>query len=272
MRDAGAEMRFALIAVLVVGCSLIVAAGHAQQPPSFEVASIKPLNQRPAGATGFGSVTQDPSLISITSVTLRSLLRRAYGLQPFQISGPNWLDTQFYDVNAKLPSGAAEAQVPTMLQQLLTERFRMTLRWDSKQETGYALVNDKGGPKLIRSPDQTPHEGDQPDRARAISMSRTVQMQGATSAALAAFLSNALREPVTDSTGLKGRFDITLNISFQDLAAVLHGPSTTPASDSGDTPGVIFDAVRDLGLRLAPQKIEVKHLTVVNADRTPAEN
>ncbi|HKV48946.1 MAG TPA: TIGR03435 family protein [Candidatus Acidoferrales bacterium] len=265
-------MRFALIAVLVVGCSLIVAAGHAQQPPSFEVASIKPLNQRPAGATGFGSVTQDPSLISITSVTLRSLLRRAYGLQPFQISGPNWLDTQFYDVNAKLPSGAAEAQVPTMLQQLLAERFRMTLRWDSKQETGYALVIDKGGSKLTPSADQTAHEGDQPDKARAISISHTVQMQGSTSVALAAFLSNTLREPVTDSTGLKGRFDIILNIGFQDLAAALHGPSTSPASDGGDTPGAIFDAVRDLGLRLQPQRMGVKHLTVVRANRIPFDD
>jgi len=266
------NMKIVLGVLFLLGCSIARANAQSSQPPGFEVASIKPLNQLPAGATGFGSVTQDPSMISIRSVTLASLLRRAYGLEPFQISGPSWLDTQVYDVDAKLPPGATEAEIPIMLQQLLTERFRMTLRWDSKQETGYALVNDKGGPKLIRSPDQTPHEGDQPDRARAISMSRTVQMQGATSAALAAFLSNALREPVTDSTGLKGRFDITLNISFQDLAAVLHGPSTTPASDSGDTPGVISDAVRDLGLRLAPQKIEVKHLTVVNADRTPTEN
>ncbi|MGH9572030.1 MAG: TIGR03435 family protein [Candidatus Acidiferrales bacterium] len=265
-------MRNALVAVLFFGCSSVIAAPQLQRPPTFEVASIKPVNQLPAGATGFGSVTQDPSMISIRSANLKSLLIRAYGLQPFQIGGPSWLDTQVYDVDAKLPSGATQAEIPAMLQQLLTERFRMTLRWDSKQETGYTLAIDKGGPKLALSPDQTTHEGDQPDKARAISISRTVQMEGATPAALAAFLSNSLREPVTDSTGLKGRFDITLNISFQDLASAVHGPSTTPSPDGGDTPSAIFDAVRGLGLRLQPRKMGVTYLTVVSADRIPAEN
>ncbi len=262
-------MRMTLVITLFLGCTFLVARAQSQQPV-FEVASVKPLKVLPPGETGFGSVTQDPSMISIKSVNLRSLLRRAYGLESFRISGPDWLDTQCYDVMAKLPAGATADEIPALLQQLLTERFRMTLRWDTKQQTAYVLVVDKGGPRLTPSADQTTHDGDQPDKARFVSMSRTVRMGGAPIAALVSLLSNTLREPVIDSTGLKGRYDITLSLSIQDLAAALRGPSTSP--DDTYTPSAIFEAVRYIGLRLDPQKTDVKYLIVVKADRIPAEN
>ena len=267
MRTVGAALLFFIAALLAPASG-----AQTEQQLSFEVASIKPIELLPAGQTGFGTVTQDPSMISIKSVNLRSLLRRAYGLAEFQIGGPDWLGTQFYDLTAKLPPDVASDQIPAMLQKLLTERFRMTLRWDAKQETSYALVVDRGGPKLTPSADQDSRDGDQPDKPRSLSMSNTTRMGGATVAALASFLSNALSRPVVDSTGLGGRYDITLNISFRDLVAARQGPSPSATNDGDYTPNTVFDAVRDLGLRLVPQKVEVKHLTVVKADRIPTPN
>jgi uncharacterized protein (TIGR03435 family) len=267
-------MKIALATFLLAGCAVLVANAQPQQS-AFEVASIKLLTPEQldqAVVSGGGRiVTQDPSLLSYPFITLKILLMRAYDLKPFQISGPDWLNDANYQLSAKLPAGATEDQIPLMLQQLLTERFQMTVRWDTRQETGYALVVDKGGPKLTLSADQSIHENDRPDTPRSLKMCNPLKMGGGTMAALAAELSNLLAEPVTDSTGLNGRFDVTLNLSCQEVTAAGQGPSSS--TDNGaDTKGATFDAVRDLGLRLEPQKVQVKHLIVVQANRIPTEN
>jgi uncharacterized protein (TIGR03435 family) len=249
---------------------LVTPAGpRSQQQIVFEVASVKPSAQDSPVA---GSSTQDPGFISYRHVPLKLLLMRAYGVKYLQISGPDWLDTQFYDLNAKLPAGATAGQVPAMLQQLLTDRFQMTLRWDTRQTPGYALIVDKGGPKLKLSADQTAHDGDRPDTARSNEISNVVELQGAPMVALTNVLSGILGEPVADSTGLQGRYDVVLKVSFADFKAARQGPSPSASDDGGYTPATVFDAVRDLGLRLQPQKTEVKYLTVVKANRVPTEN
>lgn len=266
-------MKTALPVLFFFAFTLAASAQSAQPSnPAFEVASIKPLQQLPPNTTGFGAVTQDPGMISIKAVSLQSLLRRAYGLQAFQIDGPDWLNTQCYDVIAKLPAGATKDQIPAMLQQLITERFRATLRWDAKQVTGYAIVVDKGGPKLTLSANQSVPDPDQPDKPLSVSFSDKIRMQDAPIAALATMISAIWRVPAVDSTGLQGRYDITLNVSFSQMAAALRGPSASASDDGGYTPAVVFDAFRDIGLRLQPQKMELKKLIVVSADRIPTEN
>lgn len=265
-------MKILLATLLFVGCTLASASAQSTPQPAFEVASIKALPPEQPGlrmSTGAGMVTQDPGMISIKSVSLASLLVRAYGLKPRQISGPDWLTIQFYDLAAKLPVGATADQIPAMLQQLIAERFQTTLRWDTKQETGYALVVDKGGPKLTLSAEQS-MPNDKPNMARSLSIPDKVTLTGAPMSALANSLSFDLGVPVVDSTGLQGRYDIAMNVSFQDMSTARSGPSTS--SDDSSSPGVFFDAVRALGLRLQPQKMETKYLIVVKADRTPTEN
>lgn len=258
-----------ILAMLVFLASTPAVANAQPQQPAFEVASIKQSSDEIPAAGGF---TQDPDLISYRHLSLKALLMRAYQLKPVQISGPDWLDTKFYDVSAKLPAGATVDEIPAMLQRLLVERFHMTLRWDTKQVDGYALLTDKGGSKLLPSADQSGNEGDPNGTAAHGTVSNAVQMRNASLATLANFLSSVLGEPVEDSTGLKGKFDITLNVSFKDLAAALRGPSPSTSDDGGYTPGVIFDAVRDLGLRLQPRKLDLKYVTVAEAESTPTGN
>lgn len=135
-------MKIALATLFFAVCTVLVANPHSQQP-AFEVASIKLLTpeqlDQAVAAGGGRIVMQDPSLLSYPIITLKRLLMRAYDLKPFQISGPDWLDGQDYQLSAKLPGGATEDQIPPILQQLLTERFQMTVRWDTRQETGHAL-------------------------------------------------------------------------------------------------------------------------------------
>jgi len=150
-------------------------------------------------------------------------------------------------------------------------------RGENRREIRNSLICYDAGPfefggGACVTADQTPHDGDLPDKARSVELPTggPIKMNGAPITALTSVLSTALAEPVNDSTGLQGRYDITLNLAIGDLMAVHQAPS---ASDGGGyTPNSIFDAVRDLGLRLVPQKAEVKHLTVVKADRIPSEN
>src|ERR1035437_8896040 len=89
------------------------------QAPSFEVASVKPAapdsaaSRMPAALPeaiqeqmrmSGGPGTKDPGRITYNGVTLKMLLKRAYDISPDQISGPDWLDSERYDIEAKVRS------------------------------------------------------------------------------------------------------------------------------------------------------------------------
>ena len=111
---------------------LILAAGvlFAQAPaaaPAFEVASIKPAGPLDpakimAGKMHIG-VNIDGARVDIGNMSLTDLLCFAYTVKPYQVTGPDWLGAQRFDLLAKLPDGASKDQIPAMLQALLTERF-----------------------------------------------------------------------------------------------------------------------------------------------------
>src|SRR6516165_11144822 len=118
-------------------CSL-VRAQPAAAKLEFEVASIKPatlpgrgpirLGQR--GGPGSG----DPGRVTYTFSTMLDLLADAYSVKRNQISGgPTWLDSERFDIVAKIPAGATKEQVNVMLQNLLAERFKLTLHRETKE-------------------------------------------------------------------------------------------------------------------------------------------
>lgn len=143
---------------LIAGFGLAVlaaCAAFAQTTPdqlTFEVASVKPAapptdGRMMVGMRG-GPGTPDPGQVTFSNVTQRLLLSTAYGVQDFQISGPGWLDSERYEIVAKVPKGATKDQFKVMLQNLLAERFKLTLHHETKELPLYALVVAKNGPKL----------------------------------------------------------------------------------------------------------------------------
>jgi uncharacterized protein (TIGR03435 family) len=77
-----------------------------------------------------------------------------------------------------------------------------------------------------------------------------------------------LSGPLTDATGLTGKYDYTIFWSMQATVAAL-GP--TPA-DEPDGP-TIFDAVEDqLGLKIEKRKGPVQVLVVDHVEKKPTEN
>jgi uncharacterized protein (TIGR03435 family) len=149
--------------------TLTALAAFAQSAPqtklTFEVASIKP--SAPLDMAKIAAGIQNGQMPKIgphvdnaraeyTYMALRELIVAAYKVKPYQITGPDWLASEHFDIVAKMPEGSTKDDAPKMLQALLEERFKLTLHRETKEHPVLALVIGKGGPKLKESPTPTP--------------------------------------------------------------------------------------------------------------------
>jgi uncharacterized protein (TIGR03435 family) len=263
--------RLAIMSIAVLArCAAFGQAPDRQ--PAFEVASVKPAAPvevqpgRPRRTGGLSSTTGagDPGLVVYSGVILKAVLSKAYNVPPDQIVGPSWLDSERYDIVAKVPKDAPEGQIPAMLQNLLAERFHMSVHLVTKQTQGYALVVGKSGPKLTKSAKQ-----DEASGSFGFTSSGHLTWRAETLASVARSLSLFLGRPVVDMTEIQGRFDITLDASPDSLPG-LHSFGTAQA-DADPQPS-IFAAVRALGLNLEPREAAVKQLVVDSAQKIPTQN
>ena len=132
----------------------------AQTKPAFEVATIKP--SPPLDLAKLAATLQAGGKMPIGAnvegyraeyryLDLKSLMSYAYGVKPYQITGPDWMATEHFDIVAKMPEGSKKEDAPKMLQTLLEERFKLTTHRTSAEHPVLALVVGKGGPKLKAS-------------------------------------------------------------------------------------------------------------------------
>jgi uncharacterized protein (TIGR03435 family) len=337
----------AALAVLTTG---VLCAQTPAPTPSFEVASIKPaepqvMGRMMVGMRG-GPGSGDPGQVTYNNISLRMLLMNAYGVKNFQITGPAWLDTERFDIVAKVPKGASKDDVKPMLQNLLAERFALTLHHESKDMQMYALVVGKHGSKLKESVEQ-PVAADEPateSRGRSegapppppppppdgaggpgpggppmggrppdfpklpagrpgmyMMMSpRGVRLVATMEpiSALADMLGNQLQHPVTDMTGLRGKYDFTVDFA-PDESMRMSGPmgpmpmpppgggggggtggsagtsgtsGTVTAPDPPSGPSLFTAIDEQLGLKLEPRKGPVDILIIDHIEKAPTEN
>lgn len=217
------------------GIALFCAFCGAAFGQSFEAASVKAVPQ--SNTLVRSSMRGDPGQITYTNVTLSAIIQRAYDVKPFQVSGPEWISARRYSVVAKIPAGATREQLGPMLQSLLAERFQLALHRQTRELPGFELAVGKNGAKLKpstesetgpaaeeTSPPKTDASGfpqlDHPGlammegvRGRAVVSFLTARAQPV--AALVELLSKEFRLPILDKTGLKGRFDFTLEFAPQ---------------------------------------------------------
>ena len=158
-------MRRATLGVSLIIFTSCAAFGQAAaESPTFEVASVKPA-EPPAGMGMMrvmmrgGPGSPDPGQITYSNVSLKNVLTIAYAVKGYQINGPKWLDSERFDIVAKIAKGATKEQFQLMLQNLLAERFKLTLHHETKELPMYALVVGKGGPKLKESVEDDPAAG-----------------------------------------------------------------------------------------------------------------
>ena len=246
-----------------VGAAVLASCGlfgqTAPPPPAFEVASVKPAvpGERPGISGGPG--TSDPGLFRCSSVTLRTLVLRAYGLKGFQLLGPSFLSSSIgadrYSIVAKVPSGATKDQFNQMLQGLLVERFGLVFHHETRNIAYYELVVAKSGLKMKEAeaaPNVAAAEGAsavsaggahtnvvmRDPRLSQLAPGRRAMLVGGvpggggervlatmqSAADLAALLSTQSARPVVDGTGLTGLYDFVLDyVAEGGLAATLGG-------------------------------------------------
>ena len=114
------------VAGTILGLSVSDAYGQTPvaQRPEFEVASVKPHSSSQGSPNV--SIARDPGRLTYTNMTVRGLIREAYGLKVYPLSrGPDALLTDRYDVIAKVSPDASKEQRMLMLQALLAERFKL---------------------------------------------------------------------------------------------------------------------------------------------------
>ena len=143
---------------VLAGCVLTALAAFGQPAanrPEFEVATVKPTPPpEPGKMMRFSTVnsggpgTPDPERVHWSGVTMKNLLMRAYNMKPYQISGPSWMDTERFDIDAKVPKGATKEDFMLMIQNLLADRFKVEIHRETKEMQMYALIVGKNGHKM----------------------------------------------------------------------------------------------------------------------------
>jgi uncharacterized protein (TIGR03435 family) len=221
---------------------------------TFEVASVKPNKSgRNPGSTG-----RSGSQLVFENTSLRECIAIAYGIAPdreYALSGPTWINTERYDIVAKVPADTPRAQVLRMLQALLADRFQLRLHREKRDLRVYLLTVVRTGAKLKAVPARDGSFTFGPGR-----ISGTAQSM----AELADKLSRpyfGLGAPVMDSTGLAGVFDFKLEWT----------PDTVQA-DAATGPSIFAALQEQLGLKLESSKSAVEVLVIDRAERVPAEN
>lgn len=302
------------LAVLAGPVCIGVLKGAIGDAPKFEVATVRPTaiddiqfrQHLKDGTLRVGTRIQ-ADRAEFTFVTLHELIVQAYGMGPSQVVSPDWMHKGRFDVICRLPKGASKDDVPFMLQSLLAERFGLTVRREMREQDVAALVVGKDGPKLkASSPEPDVNAADARSQPKGSNNRLNFMLGptgyrftfdndnsvihwegiGATMAELAHMLTrtgSGNGRPVVDLTGLKGNFDVVIDIPFSAVGAVgSGGPSNSAASAQASTrpaelapsPGLetVGQSLKKLGLALEKRRVSVEHLIVEHAERKPTEN
>lgn len=252
------------------------AVGASSISTTFDVASIKP-DHKDGHST---RISYDKNSFLASGATLKRLIGFAYNMNEFQLSGgPDWLDSETFEVQAKMDQSTAEAlnKIPReqlaeqrriMLQLLLADRFNLKLSHSSKELPVYVLVLTKNGPRFSPSP---PSSGGQ---TGFWNHNSDLKANGVAIDGFADWLSRIVGRKVVNKTELQGKYDFTLKWTPERLDTGPGGPAGSPALDSPspDFGPSIFAALQEqLGLKLEPQKALVDAL-IVESVQKPSPN
>jgi uncharacterized protein (TIGR03435 family) len=236
------------------GSLIIMSAVMLAQGASFEVATIRAAIPDPVGSSGEDGRN---GLLKLYNVSLRRCIRYAYGTPEAQIlGGPKWVDQLHYDITAKAGSPASEPELLKMLQPLLTERFKLAIRRETRSTSGYALTVNKGGIRA-RTSDPSGPSGANGGRGR-------LDVVGSPMSLLALRLSEVLGRPVVDRTNEPRNFDFHLKWTPDTAAAGIDATAS-------DDPSLFTALEEQAGLKLVSQRV-ASEVLVVDHVELPSEN
>jgi uncharacterized protein (TIGR03435 family) len=287
-------VRAALRALAVA--ALAAAPLLAQQPPVYEVASVKP-NQNRAARQG---LQVSPGRYTFTAYTLKSLIDVAFQRTPFdqreKMGGPDWIDKDRFDLVVQAPAGAVltgpdgfPTGVFAMVRAVLADRFGLVTHDETRERPVYALTvarpDRRLGDGLKRVEGDcsegmrrmvTPGPGAPPPGPPPCSFGGgpgRIQGNIVSLAMLSAILGRTVGRPVVDRTGIEGYFNVTLEFAPEaGIAGPL--PPEVPRPDAApraDAPSIFTALQEQLGLKLEATRAPVDVLVIDKATQ-PTEN
>lgn len=286
------------IALAVLGAAMVCAQNAPR--PEFEVATIRPTGDVTQGQVSAG-VRIDGAQVRWAGLTLKDYIGAAYRLRVYQITGPDSISSDRFDIAATLPPGTPPDQIPEMMQALLEERFQLKMHREKKEFPVYALEVAKEGLKM--QPTAPDPDAESADPRAGVTVTGAGSSQGVsinlgrgasytfgnnrfeatrlTMQTLAGNLERFVDRPIVDSTNVSGAYNFTLEVTQEDYrnmlvhAAVAAGvvlpPQALSVLDSG-APVSLFDALQKVGLRLNPRKAPLDVIVVDQIRKTPTEN
>jgi uncharacterized protein (TIGR03435 family) len=347
---------FFFLSISLLGSGMLLLPGSlagqtsAAKPPqasaarrTFDVATIKPSppldRAKLAADMQAGKMPRFGPHVSASRaeylyMPLRDLIALAYGMRNYQVTGPDWMKTERFDIEATMPEGASKDDAPGMLRALLEDRFKLAAHKDTEEHKVLALLVGKNGPKLKESttvaqpvdpdaplkPNEVVMDGPEGpirisrnsdgsmvfDLGKRGKVTQTIDAQNqavrldssmVTMTGFAETLSTILApmggQLVVDMTGLKGNYEVAMEISFADLMAMARSQGDAPPPPPGDAanagaasaaastgpatasdPGAssIYQSVKQLGLELEERKAPVEELIVDHVEKTATEN
>ena len=221
-------------------CGPYIAAAQSAAP-QFEVASVKPVNSGPQGVWNEGSHER----VRMLNMTLKSIVAEAYGIKDHDVFGPAWIESERFEIIAKispevakLPEEQRWKQILAMTQTLLADRFKLEVHRETREMPVYVLIPAKGGLKLGQiGPPSSDWVRAQFGRGSLVAKEMPV-------AQLMSILGGIVGREVVDESGIKGVFDIKLDWAPDDVAA-------NPATSVAVSKPSIFTALQEqAGLKL----------------------
>lgn len=220
-------------------------------PSEFDAATIKPSDP-PGGLSrrlDFRGTSIDPGRFTASNMSLKQLIVVAYGLKPYQVVGPDWMDSERFDVQAETSAAVPRDKMTALLQPFLEQQFKLKTHRESKVMDTYTLIlSDKSKlkpassarvePTLPDAPLPPRPDGRSADEikllrsreplppgmfmmgmsAQGMTLTGNSSMQGLTD-----MLARQMDRPVLDGTNLEGIYAI--HLTYAPPASLMAGAS-----------------------------------------------
>jgi uncharacterized protein (TIGR03435 family) len=261
---------------------------------AYESIVVKPTSIRPdKSGNAMTSMFGGPDSLTATNVTLQALIESAYEVQHDEVLGaPDWLNSEKYDVEAKidkvlvdelqkLSPAQCSLERKRMLQAILADHFKLSLHRETKDLSVYELLVANNAPKLqVAKPGDTYAQGIKGFDGLPLGAGRIfmgdghVVGQGVAVTSLVGILSGKLGgRIVLDKTGLTGKYDFALGWTS---AASPSPASGQQGNDNTSQPNFSATSIsgamqEQLGLKLEPQTVPMEVLVIDHAEK-PTES
>ena len=270
MRKSFIPATTATVCLALAGFALLPATGSGQDQtgrPQFDAASVR-INR----SSDRPSTRYDAARVILQKASIKHLVRRAWPLPDYQVVWPDWVagdrGSLGYDVSVTFPPDTTAERLQLMFQDLLAERFGLTVHWETRDVRAFEVRVSERGPKL-REAVNPAQPTDFPKYSSSVGSGiwhLSSRLGGAPSGLTVAGLlevidgMHILDRPLVDAAGIGGYYDI-------DLTAPAEVPDNKPAASE-----LLGALDKQLGLKASLRTVSLRMLVVDRLERIPTGN